>query len=160
MCAFLGSVPVPGKKGYGRVRFRVKALTHSTRVEPGVVMAIGQIDFEKKFHEEKIFNASGVRQLQALYQIDAASGVVELEIEEIGDDTASWQGAQTDVELVQTFPQGTTVGWQYLAAKARVEIIGLAPNVDGGMTRQKIRITPYNDSGTALFTFTDAWTPA
>lgn len=153
MCAFLGSVPTATLKGYGRVRFKVNG------TEPGVVMAIGNVDFEKKFHEERIFNASGVRQLQALYNIDAASGVVELELEEIGDDGAAWFGNVVTVELVQIYPSGTK-GWQYAAAKANVEFIGLAPNVDGAMTRQKIRITPKNDSGTASFTFDNDWTPS
>lgn len=166
--AFLGSVPTATLKGYGRVRFRVKALSHSTRIEPFVVKTVNDIDVEKKFFEEKVFDASGIEQLQALYQIAHGTGIFELEGEEMASSglpgapesgITSWTGNQTDVELCQPFPQGTK-GWQYLAATANVQIVRVMPGVNGPMSRIRVRVVPYAAAGSNVYTFTKNWTPA
>jgi hypothetical protein len=101
------------------------------------------------------YNADGTSQVAAIFQNKVASGKVEVTLDQIQDiDASSLFGFQTDVDLTQAYPKNSSKGWRVLYAKALVEPLDLTPQFDKPSTL-KVRITPYNDPGTAPYTFDD-----
>jgi hypothetical protein len=121
----------------------------------GRVASVDKIDFTQGTYEHMAYNADGTSQVAAIFQNKVASGKVEVTLDQIQDiDASSLFGFQTDVDLTQAYPKNSSKGWRVLYAKALVEPLDLTPQFDKPSTL-KVRITPYNDPGTAPYTFDD-----
>jgi hypothetical protein len=147
------------KIGSGHVRLRLNS--NSTNPVPTVVArvaSVDKIDFAQGTYEHMAYNADGTSQVAAIFQNKAASGKVELTLDQVQDvDASTLFGFKTDVDLTQAFPKNSSKGWRVLYPKALVEPVDLVPSFDKPTTL-KIRITPYNDPGTAAYSFNDDYT--
>jgi hypothetical protein len=157
--AFPAQVVDVTKVGSGHVRCRLNS--NSTSPAPtvvGRVASVDKIDFTQGKFEHMAYNADGTAQIAAVFQNKVASGIVELTLDEVADvDATTIFGFKTDVDLVQAFPKNSSKGWRVLYPKAFVEPLDLNPAFDKETTL-KIRITPYNDPGTAPYTFDNNYT--
>lgn len=158
--AFTPVTPTTTLYAWGQVRWRTNALSHTGRVTPGMVVGLSALDIEQGWFPVEVYNASGVQKILDLFQNKAATGIYEVTLDEILDDSASFIGKVTDVELCQAYPAGTK-GWQHLAAKALVQEVKLDPKFTGNeRTMKTYRVTPKNETlATATFAFTNDWTP-
>ena len=154
--AFPAQTVDTAKIASGHVRLRLNA--NRTSPPPDVigrVAAVDKLDFTPGTYEHLAYNADGTAQVAAIFQHRAASGKVELTLDQLQDvDATALFGYQTDVDLSQAYPQHSSKGWRVLYPKALVEPLDLTPNFTAPTTLH-IRITPYNDPGTPAYVFDD-----
>lgn len=119
----------------------------------GRVVDVSEMDTAHGLYEHRGGNSGGTDQIVAIFETNEPTGKVTCTIDEVPDlDAGTLTDWVTNVTLQQQYPKATDTAWTYTAAKAYVDYGGLKPNRDTPST-VTVTITPYNDPGTAAWTF-------